>query len=375
MTIALLLIAGLLVAFANGANDNFKGVATLLGSGTAEYRRALLLATISTLLGSFTAVFLAGELLKKFSGRGLVSDALTTHVDYAAAVAMGAGMAVLIATRAGMPVSTTHGLLGALLGAGLAAGSPINVARLGSGFILPLLLSPLLALSTTAVAYLLLRSARRRIGVSADTCLCVGNEIVEVVTVGHGVAAMQRASELSLQVGDTVTCHQRYRGQVLGLEAGAVLDWMHYGSAGMVCFARGVNDTPKIAALLLLSTHLSDTFSMLLVGVAIAIGGILSGRRVADTMSLRITSMSHSQGFVANLMTGLIVIAASRLGMPVSTTHVSCGSLFGIGTVTRQGDWKMISKIAGAWLLTLPLGASLGAASLWCIRWLGVNYA
>ena len=89
MTVALLLIAGLLVAFANGANDNFKGVATLLGSGTADYRRALLWATICTLLGSFTAVFLAGELLKKFSGQGLVSDALTTHVDYAAAVASG----------------------------------------------------------------------------------------------------------------------------------------------------------------------------------------------------------------------------------------------------------------------------------------------
>ncbi len=372
MTVGLSLIAGLMLALANGANDNFKGVATLLGSGTADYRRALLWATICTLLGSLTAVFFAGELLRKFSGKGLVSDALTTNVDYAAAVALGAGLTVLVATRVGMPVSTTHGLLGALLGAALAAGSPVSVVRLGSGFVLPLLLSPLLALCITAAVYPLLRSTRRRLGVSADTCLCVGDEIVEVVPVGHGVAAMQRASELSPQVGDTVTCRQRYQGQVLGLEAGAVLDWLHYGSAGIVSFARGVNDTPKIAALLLLSPHLSGTFSTLLVGFVIAIGGILSGRRVANTMSLRITSMNHGQAFVANLMTGLIVITASRLGMPVSTTHVSCGALFGIGTVTGQGDWKVIGKIAGAWLLTLPLGAALGATSLWCIRWMSL---
>jgi PiT family inorganic phosphate transporter len=370
MTVDLLLIAGLLLALANGANDNFKGVATLRGSGTANYRRALLWATICTLLGSLTAVFFAGELLRKFSGKGLVTDALTTNVDFAAAAALGAGATVLVATRVGMPVSTTHGLLGALLGAGLAAESPISVTNLGTGFILPLLLSPLLAFCITAVVCRLLRSTRRRFGVSADMCLCVGNEIVEVVAVSHGVAAMQRASELSIQVGDTVTCRQRYQGQLLGLEAGAVLDWLHYGSAGMVSFARGVNDTPKIAALLLLSPHLSGTFTTLLVGLVIAIGGILSGRRVANTMSLRITSMNHSQGFVANVMTGLTVIAASRLGMPVSMTHVSCGALFGIGTVTGQGDWKVIGKIAGAWLLTLPLGAALGAASLWCIRWL-----
>lgn len=124
MTVALLLIAGLLLALANGANDNFKGVAPLLGSGTANYRCALLWATICTLLGSLTAVIFAGELLRKFSGKGLVGDALKTNAGYAAAVGLGARLTVLVATRIGMPVSTTHGLLGALLGAGLAAGSP-----------------------------------------------------------------------------------------------------------------------------------------------------------------------------------------------------------------------------------------------------------
>lgn len=131
---------------------------------------------------------------------------------------------------------------------------------------------------------------------------------------------------------------------------------------------RGLNDTPKIAALLLLAPALGGFGSTSLVGIAIAIGGIMSARRVAETMSQKITSMNHGQGFTANFITSLIVIGASRLGLPVSTTHVSCGSLFGIGTITRQAHWSMIGKILGAWLITLPMGATLGAACYWCIR-------
>jgi PiT family inorganic phosphate transporter len=85
-------------------------------------------------------------------------------------------------------------------------------------------------------------------------------------------------------------------------------------------------------------------------------------------MSEKITHMNHGQGLTANLVTGVIVIGASNLGLPVSTTHVSCGALFGIGTVTRQGHAKMMGKILGAWITTLPLAAALGAASLWAIR-------
>ena len=85
-------IAVVCLAYANGANDNFKGVATLLGSGTTSYRRALAWTTAMTLLGSLTAVFLAGALLTNFSGKGLVDDELAASADYGAAVALGAGL-------------------------------------------------------------------------------------------------------------------------------------------------------------------------------------------------------------------------------------------------------------------------------------------
>lgn len=368
MALTIILVAVLCLAYANGANDNFKGVATLFGSGTTNYRWALVWATVTTLLGSIAAVFFAEMLLESFSGKGLVASDLVSSVDYGAAVALGAGLTVLLATRIGMPISTTHSLVGALVGAGWAAGSAINLEKLGSGFLAPLLVSPFLAIGATALLYPIFRFIRRRLGITSETCLCVGNETIEVVPTSCNAVALQRAEQLSIQMGDVVSCRSRYRGTMWGIEAGTVLDRFHFLSAGMVSFARGLNDTPKIAALLLFAPALGGFGSTALVGVAIAVGGALGARRVAETMSQKITPMNHGQGFSANLVTSLLVIGSSRLGLPVSTTHVSCGSLFGIGTITRQAHWGMIGRILGAWIVTLPIAAAVGAACFWMVR-------
>jgi PiT family inorganic phosphate transporter len=71
--------------------------------------------------------------------------------------------------------------------------------------------------------------------------------------------------------------------------------------------------------------------------------------------------MNHGQGFSANLVTATLVLLASRLGLPVSTTHVSCGGLFGIGAVTGQARWKVIATVLLAWVVTLPVATVLGA--------------
>lgn len=356
MSLLILVVAVLCLAYANGANDNFKGVATLFGSGTATLKRAVVWATVTTLLGSLTAVIFANELLKNFSGRGLVADALVANMDYVSAVALGSGLTVLLATRLGMPISTTH----SLVGAGWAAGSKINLDKLGGAFFLPLLISPLLALIATFCFYPALRWLRLRMGVSQETCLCVGSEVLEVVPLGGEAAILNRVESLSVTVGNTVSCRTRYHGRVLGIDASSVLDRIHFLSAGAVSFARGLNDTPKIAALLLSAPLLQGFSSTVLIGVVIAVGGVLSVRRIAETMSHKITGMNHGQGCTANLITSVVVIGASRFGLPVSTTHVSCGALFGIGAVTRKAHWKMIVTILGAWLTTLPVGAALG---------------
>src|SRR5262245_3229064 len=128
------------VAYSNGANDNFKGVASLFGSRTCSYKAAISWATMTTGAGSIAAIFLAQSLLRKFSGKGLVPDALTTQPQFLLAVALGAGATVILATLLGFPISTTHGLTGALVGAGtVIGGNNVNFAALGKNFVMPLL--------------------------------------------------------------------------------------------------------------------------------------------------------------------------------------------------------------------------------------------
>jgi PiT family inorganic phosphate transporter len=162
-------------------------------------------------------------------------------------------------------------------------------------------------------------------------------------------------------VGQVSACVERYQGKMLGLQAGPVLDCLHYVSGGAVGFARGLNDTPKIVALLLAGEAVQPNLGLALVAFVMAAGGILNARKVAETLSRRITQMNPGQGFTANLVTALLVTGASRLGLPVSTTHVACGSLFGIGVVNRTARWKMILTILLAWMTTLPMGAALAA--------------
>jgi PiT family inorganic phosphate transporter len=106
---------------------------------------------------------------------------------------------------------------------------------------------------------------------------------------------------------------------------------------------------------------------MLAVALAIALGGIFNAKKVGKMMSKKITPMNSGQGFTANLVTGLLVTTASIHGMPVSTTHVSVGSIFGIGTVTKKADIKVVKNILLSWLLTLPIAAICSAAVYWVL--------
>ncbi len=370
MTLSLVfgLLAGLFLSLANGANDNFKGVATLLGSKTASYKVSLFWAAATTFAGSLAAFFLAQKLMTNFSGKGLVPDQVAQMTSFAVSVALSAASTVFLATRLGFPISTTHALTGALVGTGLLA-SPegIHTGKLFSTFFLPLLVSPILAIIGVVVLYPAFSFIRRQFGVTRESCLCIGNEILITSPVGipKGAAAAVLKVECcpQISVGTKVTCEERYVGQVWGLSAKTVLDVGHFLSAGLVSFARGLNDTPKIAAILLVGSSMAPIQSLGLVAIAMATGGILFVKRIANTMSYEITEMNDGQGFSANFVTSLIVIGASHLGVPVSTTHVSCGSLFGIGTITKQAHWGSILKIVMAWVITLPIAGVLGYLS------------
>ena len=313
MLVALLFLATCCVAFTNGANANFKGVASLYGSGTSSLRTALWWGTATTFAGALTAVFFAQGLLKTFSGKGLVPDALAHSPEFVLAVAIGAALTSFLATRCGFPVSTTHALVGALVGAGLSAGDhTVHLAALGKNFFQPLFISPLLAIIAGGLLYLVLKTAR--------------------------LAPDHRTP---------------------------TLDALHFLSGGAASFARGLNDTPKMAALLLVAEGLGVRSAVATVALAMAVGGLLDARRVAETLGKKVTDMNPGQGFAANLATALLVTTANFNSLPVSTTHVSVGALLGIGITTRQAKWKTVGQIVLSWFITLPCGAAL-AALAWC---------
>ncbi|MDA0838213.1 MAG: inorganic phosphate transporter [Planctomycetota bacterium] len=368
---ALILLAGTcFLAYTNGANDNFKGVATLFGSRTTSYSLALWLATVATFLGSVCSVLLAKQMVLSFSGKGLVPDSIAGSASFLMSVATGAGLTVLLATITGFPISTTHSLTGALVGAGLVAGgSELQLSALGKSFVLPLLVSPLVALGLAAILYMIFRSVRLRLGVTKEMCVCVGEsrKLVPVAQLSANTAEAVAEGRFSALVASEAECIERYSGHLWGVNTQTVLDALHFVSAGLVSFARGLNDTPKIAAILLAVSALRIEWGLLAVGAGMSAGGLLSARKVARTMSERISPLNHGQGFTANVVTAFLVIVASRFGMPVSTTHVSCGSLFGIGLTTGEGDKKVMVHILLSWLLTLPCAAFAAAVAAWLL--------
>jgi inorganic phosphate transporter, PiT family len=387
MLSAVLVLTILFLAYSNGANDNFKGVATLFGSGTSDYRRALAWATLTTFAGSMTAVFVGAELVKSFSGKGLVPDAIAIDPRFLGAVGLAAAATVIAATRFGFPISTTHAMIGALVGAGLVATKgDVSWTKLGGTFFLPLLVSPLLALVFALVLYPLFRFIRRALDVSEETAIVIAgrSDPLPVPLEAQALAELTPGSSFvftegmaaafpspRLVVGQEATLVRRYSGAVVGVNAQQTLDAFHYLSAGAVGFARGLNDAPKIVALLVAAKALDLRFGLALVSIAMAVGGVLGARRIAETMSKKITAMNAGQGFTANLVTSILVIGASRLGVPVSTTHVSCGALFGIGAVNGKARWKMIAQILAAWVTTLPVAlvaAAIAYALLGAVR-------
>jgi len=368
MTLIFLFLATFFLAYSNGANDNFKGVASLFGSRTCNYRTAISWATATTFAGSIMSIFLAQTLLKKFSGKGIVPDHAVGSEYFLLAVAIGAGLTVIIATLTGLPISTTHALTGAIIGCGLVAiGWRMNLSALGKGFVLPLLLSPVLAIGIAGILYTLFRALRIATGVTKEWCICVGTEekIVAMPQPSSVFALRNVGSTITIAVDEQENCLERYSGSFLGIGSQQIMDAGHFLSAGTVSFARGLNDTPKIVALLLLWKALDIRWGFVAVASAMAIGGLLNARKVAQTMSRKITAMNHGQGFAANLTTAILVVLASLYGLPVSTTHVSVGSLFGIGLTTGKANLRMMSAIVLSWLVTLPCATIAAGTTYW----------
>lgn len=318
LPVGMLLVAA--VAYANGANDVSKSIATLVGSGVSEYRKAVLWATGWTVAGALLSTLTGAALVKTFSTGLLASESAVT-LSLATAAIVGTTGWVLLASRVGLPVSTTHALTGSIVcAAAVAIGvSQVKWAVLAQKVALPLLLSPFLGL-VLAVLLILLVSRLR---------------------------------------------DSRALGPV------------HWLASGAVAGARGLNDAPKLVGLGILLLLMSfqarpDRFQgyglALLIAVAMGVGSYLGGLRVTETLAKKVTKMDDREGTAANVVAGVLVSGAALLGLPVSTTHVVSGSIIGIGVERRDGrlDLRVVRDMVLAWVVTLP-GAGAIAVLAWVL--------
>jgi inorganic phosphate transporter, PiT family len=373
----LFIFAVLLLCYSNGANDNFKGFATVWGSGAAEFGAAKLWATLATVAGALAALYLAQDLVASFSGRGLVPDALAGTAPFVLAVTLGAGLTVLLATMLGFPISTTHAIIGGLVGAGLAAGavssgSAVNFGKLGQTFLLPLLLSPLLsALVAFGLFFAIRRFRRAREPEAEATGVCVCLAPAPVTSDGFASAAKQTPSFPLPIIASSGECADDNATVLASVTPRGALNTLHYASAACICFARGLNDTPKLVALLLATKALGLSASFGAVAVAMALGGWLNAKKVASTMSKNLVPLGETQGLAANVVTALLVISASKFGLPVSTTHVSVGSISGVGFAAGEVRTSELGKIVLSWVITLPCAAGIAALAITSSRYFG----
>jgi len=379
MTAAILwgLVAGAALAYANGSNDVGKGIATLVGSGVTDYRRAIAWGTAWTAVGGLLGAIVAGSMLSTF-GSGLLSPGTTPTFAGAFAALLGAAGWVFLATGTGLPVSTTHAIVGALVGvAALAYGTDaVKWTTLGTKILLPLLVSPFASLLLTGV---LLRATRRRPlagGAGAD-CLCARVELAMAavaMTSTQSVALISRPPHLRITTGSAGACAKT---QPAALRL--TIDHLHWLTSGATSLARGMNDGPKIVALvaaasvLLGGATISTPALFGVVTAAMVAGSLVAGRRVTHVLAEKVTAMDHREGFAANLVTAGLVTAGAVYGLPMSTTHVSSGGIFSAGALRGTLNRKTLRDILLAWVVTLPAAAAIGMAAYVIVRLLAAS--
>jgi PiT family inorganic phosphate transporter len=310
-----LIVLALGFTFLNGFNDSAAIVATMVASGALTPRRALLLAG----LAEFAGPLLFGVAVANTIGRGVVDPTLVTRGMLIAAL-LGAGVWGVLAGVIGVPTSATHALVGGLIGATLA----------GVGF--------------DGVLW------RGLVGIFAALAVAPALGLI------GGFLYMKSMLRLGQYLTPAVNPHLR-RFQVV--------------TSMLVALSHGANDAQKgmgVIAAGLLAAGATDRFevpSWTIVACAgsIALGVALGGQSTLRTLGMRIFTIRPVHGFAAQATSAGIVICASLLGGPASTTQVATSAIFGVGAAERitKVRWEVGDAIVTAWLVTVPVAAIVAA--------------
>ncbi len=358
IVVAVILLAFL--SFANGANDVSKAIATLAGAKVTSMKKAVMWGTLWTLAGSMSGLYWGTAIIKS-----ITQNIYTSQPDFSFSLAFAIGLApalwVVLATWRKWPVSTTHAVVGGLLGAGVTALGVSGIAW-GSTFLkiaLPLLVSPFMAMG---LAYMISPQLKK----SATTL-----ERVRFCLLPIPKLALVSASKImeTTEAQSCIVCDCNSPEAVANHNIAVSVDHMHWLTSGMLSFSRGLNDTPKLIAVILPFLLVGDMakdsmhWMFMVSAIAMAAGGLLVGSRITEVLGFKVTELDHAKGFSANAVATFLVLFASKLGLPVSTTHVSACSIMGLGLSDGCGVNKdTVFSMLFAWVVTVPVSALFATA-------------
>jgi PiT family inorganic phosphate transporter len=309
--------------FTNGFHDTANAVATSVSTRALSPRWAVLVAAVANLAGAFATTAVA-----KTVGKGIIDTGLATEKTVLAAL-IGAIAWNLLTWWFGLPSSSSHALIGGLVGAALVQSGSAGVQwhGLAHNVLIPAVFAPLIAFAAAFIVLLVIYWLFFR--------------------VHPGVAN---------------------RGFRLGQLA----------SGTFVAYTHGANDAQKTMGVIALAlfTHGTidhfyiPTWVKIAAGLAIAAGTYVGGWRIMRTLGQRMYSMDPENGFAAQISAGATIYAATHLGYPLSTTHVISGAVMGAGSTKRLSAvrWGVAGNIVTAWLLTIPAAGLVAAAFYWPVQ-------
>ena len=398
-TIYIILAAafGLFMAWGIGANDVANAMATSVGSGALRIKQAIVLAAVF----EFTGAWLAGSAVTKTIRKGIVDSSVFTDPNMLVwgmlASLLAAGTWLLIASRKGWPVSTTHSIVGAVVGfAAVGIGmDAVHWDKVGT-IVLSWVVSPVLA---GVIAFMVFRSIQKLI-LNTDAPLqnaikygpyylfLVGTNL-SLVTMLKGLSHIgldlttQEAFLISIAVGFLLAglgavLIRRVKTDPLAdtdfnfANVERIFAVLMIFTASAMAFAHGSNDVanavgPMAAVISIASTDIIAQNSpvpgwVLLVGaIGIVVGLGTYGYKVIATVGKKITELTPSRGFSAEIAAASTVVLASFTGIPISTTHTLVGAVLGVGFARGIGaiDLRVVSNIFMSWIITLPAGGIL----------------